>query len=108
VGIGLGGALTITGVGLVGGAYARRNEIDDLEERDPRPTNLDVMAEEGRSLEVSGWVLFGIGVAVLAAGVVLAVLARRRSWYTQTDRAHEASGAPWMLSLAGAGQASSW
>lgn len=86
---GFGGTLTLTGIGLLGGAASHGSKLDGLMALtgSARPVEEDLQdyADEGRSLSVGGWALFGIGTAVIAAGVALILLTRLR-WDISNER----------------------
>lgn len=86
---GLGGTLTLTGVGLLGGAASHDRKLGELSSLTgaERPLDRDLQdyADEGRSLAAGGWVLFGIGSVVLVAGAILSILTRLR-WDIGNER----------------------
>ena len=72
--------MTITGMALLIAAGSVNDEFRILQAGgDATREQLEVLSERGQSYQVSGAVLLGLGTAVLAAGVVMVVLARRRA-----------------------------
>lgn len=100
--LGVGGALFLTSIGLLAGAASHANKLEDILAQDELPSEeeLQAYANQGRSLQVSGWVLFGVGSAVLITGVVLTVLARLRRNSAFSDRSTVGSVEPWIRSMA--------
>jgi tetratricopeptide (TPR) repeat protein len=77
----LGIAVAGTGGALYAIAYARNATFqDELGQGELGAPELEVLADRGRALEISGWALMGTGLAALATSVVLfAVVPARRS-----------------------------
>jgi len=102
VGLGVGGALMLTSFGLMGGAASHHAKLDEYNHLpDDERTDDEAWqayADQGHALDVSGWVLFGLGGVVLVTGVVLAVLSRLR-WNISEERS-AATPQPWMLAIA--------
>jgi tetratricopeptide (TPR) repeat protein len=68
---GVGAAGMITGGVLLGLAQSRANEIRKIDGEVYDPAVHDELQDEGRTFEKTGWIVGGIGVAAVAAGVVL-------------------------------------
>jgi hypothetical protein len=81
-----GGVMTITGIGLLGASGSVHDEFTTRQAEGASESELQTLADQGHSLQVSGGVLLGLGLAILTAGVVLTVLEwwRRRRGATST------------------------
>jgi tetratricopeptide (TPR) repeat protein len=76
VSLALGACITGGGVGLEIGARSVNDDFNDRQQEEPltvRRADLEALHERGEALEVSGWVLMGLGLATLATSVLLFV-----------------------------------
>jgi hypothetical protein len=69
--IGTGAAAVVVGGVMLGLAQRSRREMEDVEGVPYDPAKHDPMKEDGETFEKAGWICGGIGVAALAAGVIM-------------------------------------
>jgi len=75
--VSVGAAGLITGGVLIGLAQSKSNEIAKVDGVYYDPAEHDALQEDGRKLEVGGWVAGGIGAAAVTAGLIMLLVSER-------------------------------
>jgi hypothetical protein len=72
--VGVGGAAVVAGGVLLGLAMSKSTQMQDATGDAYDPTKHDALAKDGKTFETAGWATGGIGVAAIAAGVVMLIV----------------------------------
>lgn len=78
--VGTGAASIVAGAILLFAAHAKEDEMRKLESSDEPydPVKHDELPDQGRALELAGWITGGVGAAIASIGVVLLIVDRKR------------------------------